>query len=230
MLQGIITLLRNAGKANEIESKVINNSTQEQITNPLEAQNTNAVVTSNSVTHSQSGSGQSVDMGATMSANELLSKPQAQSPTPEPIPNPEVDLAKAALEVQSNSLVQEEFRNPSSTSIANQDISWYNQGVALIEAGKYAEALSCFDRALPSFSDDDEMVIRILNGRGNAFYYLENYPAVLSHITKPCLSNQRKFGAKHSTIWALHMLKWRDIRTLLSVLSRLYQEDCQRMK
>ena len=73
-------------KANEIESKVINNSTQEQITNPLEAQNTNAVVTSNSVTHSQSGSGQSVDMGATMSANELLSKPQAQSPTPEPIP------------------------------------------------------------------------------------------------------------------------------------------------
>ena len=71
----------------------------------------------------------------------------------------------------------EEFRNPTSNSVANQDISWYNQGVALIEAGKYQEALSCFDRALPSFSNDDEMVIRILNGRGNAFYYLENYPA-----------------------------------------------------
>ena len=92
-------------------------------------------------------------------------------------PNPQVDLAKAALDVQNNSLVAEEFRNPSSMSVANQDISWYNQGVALIEAGKYKEALSCFDRALPSFSNDDEMVIRILNGRGNAFYYLENYPA-----------------------------------------------------
>ena len=112
-----------------------------------------------------------------MSANQLLARPQPEVPTPEPSPNPQVDLAKAALEVQNNSLVQEEFRNPSSNSVANQDISWYNQGVALIEAGKYAEALSCFDRALPSFSNDDEMVIRILNGRGNAFYYLENYPA-----------------------------------------------------
>ena len=68
-----------------------------------------------------------------MEANELLSRPQISEPAPEPAPNPQVDLAKAALEVQSNSLVQEEFRNPSSTSIANQDISWYNQGVALIE-------------------------------------------------------------------------------------------------
>jgi tetratricopeptide (TPR) repeat protein len=86
-------------------------------------------------------------------------------------------LAKAALDVQQNSLVSEQFKNPVSNSIANQDISWYNQGVALIEAGKYSEALSCFDRALPSFANDDEMVIRILNGRGNSFYYLENYPA-----------------------------------------------------
>lgn len=112
-------------------------------------------------------------------ANSVLSRP-IEPTTPEvqeTAPNPQVDLAKAALEVQNNSLVSEEFRNPTSNSIANQDISWYNQGVALIEAGKYQEALSCFDRALPSFSNDDEMVIRILNGRGNAFYYLENYPA-----------------------------------------------------
>ena len=112
-------------------------------------------------------------------ANSVLSRP-IEPTTPvvqEATPNPQVDLAKAALEVQNNSLVAEEFRNPTSNSVANQDISWYNQGVALIEAGKYQEALSCFDRALPSFSNDDEMVIRILNGRGNAFYYLENYPA-----------------------------------------------------
>jgi len=112
------------------------------------------------------------------SANELLLAPVEKVPAVvEPVSNPQVDLAKAALDVQQNSLVSEQFKNPVSNSIANQDISWYNQGVALIEAGKYSEALSCFDRALPSFANDDEMVIRILNGRGNSFYYLENYPA-----------------------------------------------------
>jgi len=112
-------------------------------------------------------------------ANDILLRPLETLPQPEVTsqPNPEVNLAKAALDIQSNTLVSDEFRNPTSTAVANQDMSWYNQGVALIEGGKYAEALSCFDRALPSFSDDDEMVIRILNGRGNAFYFLENYPA-----------------------------------------------------
>ena len=131
-----------------------------------------------------------------MSANQLLARPQPEVSTPEPTPNPQVDLAKAALEVQNNSLVQEEFRNPSSNSVANQDISWYNQGVALIEAGKYAEALSCFDRALPSFSNDDEMVIRILNGRGNAFYYLENYPACVESYHQAMLIKPEEVRGK----------------------------------
>tara|TARA_Y100001954_G_scaffold87690_2_gene96157 strand:+ start:1297 stop:3459 length:2163 start_codon:yes stop_codon:yes gene_type:complete len=139
---------------------------------------------------------QEISQEQMMSANELLARPQAPVPAPEPLANPGVDLAKAALEVQSNSLVQEEFRNPASTSIANQDISWYNQGVALIEAGKYAEALSCFDRALPSFSNDDEMVIRILNGRGNAFYYLENYPACVESYHQAMLIKPEEVRGK----------------------------------
>ena len=111
-------------------------------------------------------------------ANQVLLNPIASKTKEEEVPsNPQVDLAKAALDVQQNSLVSDDFKNPVSNAVSNQDISWYNQGVALIEAGKYGEALSCFDRALPSFANDDEMVIRILNGRGNAFYYLENYPA-----------------------------------------------------
>ncbi len=110
-------------------------------------------------------------------ANEILARPNEEQSKPESPINPQVDLAKAALDIKSNSLVADEFRNPESNAVSNQDISWYNQGVALIDSGKYSEALSCFDRALPSFSNDDEMVIRILNGRGNAFYYLENYPA-----------------------------------------------------
>ena len=113
-----------------------NRANKSQVINPLatkgEITNINESVTT--VEHSDSD----VSQTGMMEANELLSRPQISEPAPEPAPNPQVDLAKAALDVQSNSLVQEEFRNPSSTSIANQDISWYNQGVALIEAGKYA--------------------------------------------------------------------------------------------
>jgi len=76
-----------------------------------------------------------------------------------------------------------------SSSIANQDIEWYNKGVGLIEDRKYREALSCFDRALPSFAGDDEMVIRILNGRGNALYYLSDYPQCVESYHKAMVIN-----------------------------------------
>ena len=76
-----------------------------------------------------------------------------------------------------------------SNAIANQDIEWYNKGVGLIEDKKYREALSCFDRALPSFADNDEMVIRILNGRGNALYYLEDYPKCVESYHKAMVIN-----------------------------------------
>lgn len=90
-------------------------------------------------------------------------------------PQPEVDLAKAALDAAARVSVQAPGE-VNSMSIANQDIAWYNQGVQLIEDGKYDKALSSFDRALPSFAHDDDMLIRILNGKGNAYYYLEEYP------------------------------------------------------
>ena len=90
-------------------------------------------------------------------------------------PRPEVDLVVAALEATAN-MERSRVMDSNSNSIANQDIEWYNKGVGLIEDKKYREALSCFDRALPSFANNDEMVIEILNSRGNALYYLEDYP------------------------------------------------------
>lgn len=165
-------------KANEIEGLNQSPTTNIEPGQQLERTATEMVPQSNDIPPVQS-SPSPVSEQEMSEANSVLSRP-IEPTTPvvqEVTPNPQVDLAKAALEVQNNSLVSKEFRNPTSNSIANQDISWYNQGVALIEAGKFQEALSCFDRALPSFSNDDEMVIRILNGRGNAFYYLENYPA-----------------------------------------------------
>ena len=85
------------------------------------------------------------------------------------------DLTQAAIQAQELASASIETEVDSS-SVSNQDVAWYNQGVGLIEDGKFREALSCFDRALPSFAGNDEMLIRILNGRGNAYYYLEEYP------------------------------------------------------
>ena len=162
-----------------------NRANKSQVINPLATEG--EIIDINESAMEAENFGADVSQTEMMEANELLSRPQVSEPAPEPAPNPQVDLAKAALEVQSNSLVQEEFRNPSSTSIANQDISWYNQGVALIEAGKYAEALSCFDRALPSFSDDDEMVIRILNRAWKRILLLGKLSSVCPNpIIEPC--------------------------------------------
>lgn len=111
-------------------------------------------------------------------AADLLMQPvQPTQPatTVAPAPQPQVDLAKAALDA-AQTVARTQPQTTTSSSVANQDIAWFNQGVQLIEDGKYREALSSFDKALPAFAGDDEMIIRILNNRGNAFYFLEEYP------------------------------------------------------
>jgi tetratricopeptide (TPR) repeat protein len=117
---------------------------------------------------------------------ELSARPEPEVEAPES--RPEVDLAAAALEAASRMEVSTGI-DSSSNAIANHDIEWYNKGVGLIEDKKYKEALSCFDRALPSFADNDEMVIRILNGRGNALYYLEDYPKCVESYHKAMVIN-----------------------------------------
>ena len=117
-------------------------------------------------------------------ANELLLSPvQPRVQQTREEPRVEVDLAKAALDATAI-MASSSQTSVGSSSVANQDISWYNQGVQLIEDGKFREALSCFDRALPSFANDNEMVIRILNGRGNAYYFMEEYPACVESYHK----------------------------------------------
>ena len=107
---------------------------------------------------------------------------------PPPASNPTVDLAKAALEATAAFTVNQ-TGNAESNAISNIDVDWYNKGLALIQDNKYREALSCFDRALASFSGNDEMVIRILNGRGNAFYYLEDYPKCIESYHQAMVIN-----------------------------------------
>jgi len=130
---------------------------------------------------------------------ESLSLPELTA-RPKPVvedreSNPQVDLAAAALDAASRVSVNSGM-DSNSNSIANQDIEWYNKGVGLIEDKKYREALSCFDRALPSFADNDEMVIRILNGRGNALYYLEEYPKCVESYHKAMVINPKEVQGK----------------------------------
>lgn len=107
---------------------------------------------------------------------ELLLMPiEPQPKSAESAPQPEVDLAKAALDA-AQTVANNVPQSTTSNAIANQDVTWFNQGVQLIDDKKYKEALSCFDRALPAFAGDDAMIIRILNNRGNAYYFLEEYP------------------------------------------------------
>ena len=126
-----------------------------------------------------------------------LTPPPAPEP-PQSAPRPEVDLAAAALEATAN-VERSRVMDSNSNSIANQDIEWYNKGVGLIEDKKYREALSCFDRALPSFANNDEMVIRILNGRGNALYYLEDYPKCVESYHKAMVINPK--GVQGKTLY-----------------------------
>jgi len=110
-----------------------------------------------------------------MDAAMLLAPVEPQQKVVEAVPQPEVDLAKAALDAAQTVAVNTP-QTTTSNAISNQDVAWFNQGVQLIEDKKYKEALSCFDRALPAFAGDDAMIIRILNNRGNAYYFLEEYP------------------------------------------------------
>ena len=113
-----------------------------------------------------------------VAAEATLDTVPEPEPTPISEPSPEVDLAKVALDTQAQSesrpVIMGEGKIDSS-SIANQDVQWYNKGLSLLADDKYQEALSCFDRALPTFVDDDEMIVRILNARGNTFYYLKQF-------------------------------------------------------
>ncbi|MEK9730201.1 MAG: tetratricopeptide repeat protein [Candidatus Poseidoniales archaeon] len=111
----------------------------------------------------------------TLNANAILQTPIEPRPVRVVEENPLVDLAKAALDATEASQRVQTISSQSS-SIANHDIQWYNQGILLLEDQKYREALSSFDKALSSFKDDEDMIIRILNGRGNAYYFLEEFP------------------------------------------------------
>ena len=129
------------------------------------------------------------DVPVEITTDEIIAHESALDTVQEPEPvtyapvSQEVDLAAAALEAQAGIMETHEVQSDSS-SVANQDIEWYNKGLELLNKDRHQEALSCFDRALPSFKDDKAMAIKILNGRGNCFYYLNQYKEAIENYYK----------------------------------------------
>ena len=122
---------------------------------------------------------------------ELLLTPITPSPSPrsqdtEIVPNINLsDVALDATSIMESSIVDVGYGSAS----VDADIEWYNRGLSLISENKYREALSCLDKALKVFKDDDDMIIRILNARGNTFYYLEDYPKTIENYHQAMIIN-----------------------------------------
>ena len=137
---------------------------------------------------SQKGMEEEVD---TADVPELLLTPVTPSPSPRSLDTeivPNIDLSAAAHEVTSRMESIGGDGGNGSASV-NADIEWYNRGLSLISEKKFRESLSCLDKALKVFKNDDDMVIRILNARGNAFYYLEDYPKTIENYHQAMLIN-----------------------------------------
>lgn len=130
---------------------------------------------------------------SSISASDLLAPVEQDNIKSEPESNPEVDLAKAALDAASK-MIPDSYVAASSDSgaMSNSSVEWYNKALFLMEDKKYSEALSCFDKALVGSAEDEDLAIRVLNGRGHAFYYMEQYPEAIKAYFEAMRINKDK--------------------------------------
>lgn len=103
-------------------------------------------------------------------------------------PQSNVDLSQVASDAAAK---VEEGTGQSAMTMAGA-IEWYNKALFLMEDKKYKEALSCFEKALPGSTEDEDLAIRIINGRGHAFYYLEEYPEAIKAYFEAMRINKDK--------------------------------------
>ncbi len=123
------------------------------------------------------------------------------APTPARIPErveevkSDVDLsvlAKDAKDIVDSS----EVGRADSASVANYEIEWYNRGLGLFKEKKFKEALSCFDKALTAFVDDERIVSRVLRARGTAQYMLQEYASSIESFMNSIKANPADVDGK----------------------------------
>ncbi len=101
-------------------------------------------------------------------------------------------LAKDAKDIVDSSAVG----RADSASVANYEIEWYNRGLGLFKEKKFKEALSCFDKALTAFVDDERIVSRVLRARGTAQYMLQEYASSIESFMNSIKANPAEVDGK----------------------------------
>ncbi len=123
------------------------------------------------------------------------------APTPARIPErveevkSDVDLAVLAKDAK-DIVDSSEVGRADSASVANYEIEWYNRGLSLFKEKKFKEALSCFDKALTAFVDDERIVSRVLRARGTAQYMLQEYASSIESFMNSIKANPADVDGK----------------------------------
>ena len=171
---------------------------------------------------------------SSISASDLLAPVEQDNTSSEPEPKPEVDLAKAALDAASK-MIPDSYVAASTDSgaMSNSSVEWYNKALFLMEDKKYSEALSCFDKALVGSAEDEDLAIRVLNGRGHAFYYMEEYPeAIKAYFEAMRINKDKVTGAtlyNMGTAYAFVELYDDAIKCFKQAMPRGLEDDQKKM-
>ncbi|MBA45462.1 MAG: hypothetical protein CMB31_02605 [Euryarchaeota archaeon] len=169
-----------------------------------------------------------------ISAADLLAPVENDVVQNEPEPNPSVDLAKAALDAASKVSENQSISvSTDSGAMSNSSVEWYNKALFLMEDKKYSEALSCFDKALVGAAEDEDLAIRVLNGRGHAFYYMEQYPeAIKAYFEAMRINKDKVTGAtlyNMGTAYAFVELYDDAIKCFKQAMPRGLEDDQKKM-
>ena len=174
---------------------------------------------------------ETVDSGI-ISASDLLAPVEQEEPKSVAVDNPQVNLAKAALDAASK-MISDKPLNDSGTMSNSSAIEWYNKALFLMEDKKYSEALSCFDKSLLGASEDEDLAIRILNGRGHSFYYMEQYPeAIKAYFEAMRINKDKVTGAtlyNMGTAYAFVELYDDAIKCFKQAMPRGLEDDQKKM-
>ena len=174
------------------------------------------------------------DPDESITAADLLAPVVHEQNQKEPEVNHTVDLAKAALDAASKITTDANIAAPTdSGAMSNSSVEWYNKALFLMEDKKYSEALSCFDKALVGAAQDEDLAIRVLNGRGHAFYYMEEYPeAIKAYFEAMKINKDKVTGAtlyNMGTAYAFVELYDDAIKCFKQAMPRGLEDDQKKM-
>ena len=141
--------------------------------------------------------------------------------------------ANAYSQLEQYEKAIEEYKKLLATDKKNS-ACWVNLGASYVDLEKFdEEALSCFDKSLLGASEDEDLAIRILNGRGHSFYYMEQYPeAIKAYFEAMRINKDKVTGAtlyNMGTAYAFVELYDDAIKCFKQAMPRGLEDDQKKM-